>query len=294
MNTIKNFLKFLIILSLTVFFNTVFWSSWESIDEIWIIDDSKIELNSAHTWILNNTWEINDQNKTIKELNSEMKRLDKEIVTTNIKIHKLKSLNSISDFLRDDLNEEDIIKIKDITYTYNLHKEELEERLEKESNNLDEIEKLLIENKKEIYKELIPYIKKEKFKEYLEFIKNDLLILKETNQLKDSSIKKSILLKEKVDNIKGKIIEHKENISEKLRLLISEKIEEKVNEFKNSERFQNLETSQKEELVKQMIFKTDEMIEWLKEVEFKTTVLIQKIEIYTIIKEKLEIILLEI
>lgn len=303
--------KLLLLLSLTVFFNTVFWSTWETIEdnEILIINESDIELNSAYswelnniwelnnTWVLNNSWNLNDQNKTIKELNSEVKRLDKERVTANIKIYKLKSLTSISDFLKDDLSEIEISELKDITYTYNQHKEELEKRFKEESESLNEIwkiEKQLIENKKDIYKELIPYIKKEKFKEYLDFIKNDVLALKETTQIKDNTIKKNIILKEKVENIKEKIIEHKETISEKLKALITLKVNEKVNNFKLSERFKELELYQKEELIKKMIYKTDEVIESLSLVEYKTTVLIQKIEIYKLIKEKLEELLLEL
>lgn len=283
MKTSRYFFTLFILLIATVSSNTAFWSSWE------------IELNSASSA----SWELidEDKNKTIKELQSEVKTLDLEIKTNNIKINKLKRTLKIEDFFKTDLSLEEKINLKNFLDIYNYQKEKLAQTLEQESWKLEETENIVnevVENRKDIYKKLVPYVNKDKFSEYLEFIKQDLEILKENTGIKDDTIKKNTILKEKVETIKEKIEEHKEALILKLQELIDEKIEEKINSFKNSEKFLNLEKEQKENVVKSIMLKVDEQIEELNKLENKTSIWISKSEMYDIIKQKLQELLSEL
>ena len=277
-------ITFLVLLSIAVSQNTVFWSSWDS-QEI-------PELNSA-TWVI--TTEGNS--KTIKEGLTEVETLKLEEKKNNIKLSKLKRVLNIEDFFKLDLNLEQKDNLRNIMAIYNNHKNELEKKLETESERLNETEEIInevVENRMDIYKKLVPFVKTDKYKEYLEFIKEDIIILKENTGIKDDIYKKEVILKEKVDIIKEKIEEHEELLSQRLKDLITRKIDEKILSFTTNEKFIKLSKNEKEDVVKNIIFKTSSQIEKLEILENKTRIWVTKLQIYITIDEKLQKLLLEL
>ena len=277
-------ITFFVLFSIAVSQNTVFWSSWDS-QEI-------PELNSA-TWVI--TTEGNS--KTIKEGLTEVETLKLEEKKNNIKLSKLKRVLNIEDFFKLDLNLEQKDNLRNIMAIYNNHKNELEKKLETESERLNETEEIInevVENRMDIYKKLVPFVKTDKYKEYLEFIKEDIIILKENTGIKDDIYKKEVILKEKVDIIKEKIEEHEELLSQRLKDLITRKIDEKILSFTTNEKFIKLSKNEKEDVVKNIIFKTSSQIEKLEILENKTRIWVTKLQIYITIDEKLQKLLLEL
>lgn len=274
----KNFLIIIFVLILVVSQNTTFWASWE-------------------TNIVVSTWVIHiDSNKTIKELNAEVKKLNSEKKSTNIKIVKAKNKLNIQNFIKEELSEKEKYEVKELLYLYNAYKDQLNKKLESKSKELKETSQIknnIISNKKEIYNKLVPYIKKEKFNEYLDFIQIDLEVEIEKNEIIDSTIKKTTILNKKVENIKEKIIEHNKQLEEKLKIIISEKVDEKIKNFTSSSKYKLLDSNWKESVIKKLIYKTNFQVEELKSIEDKTSLLERKINIFEIIQEKLEKLLLE-
>ena len=235
--------------------------------------------------------------QTRKEGITEVETLNSEMKNNNRKLSQLKRILNIEDFFKLDLNIEQKENLKNIMAIYNSHKTELEKRLETESemlNETDEIINEVVENRKDIYKKLVPFVKVDKYKEYLEFIKEDIIILKENTGIKDDTYKKEVILKEKVDTIKEKIEEHKELLSQRLKDLITRKIDEKISSFTTSEKFIRLTKNEKEYVVKNIIFKTNSQIEKLQILENKTRIWVTKLQIYITIDEKLQKLLLEL
>ena len=250
------------------------------------------ELNSA-TWVIT----TEDNSKTIKEGITEVETLNSEMKNNNRKLSQLKRILNIEDFFKLDLNLEQKNNLRNIMDVYNNHKTELEERLETESEKLNETDKIIdevVKNRMDIYIKLVPFVKIDKSKEYVEFVKKDIIILKENTNIKDNIYKTEVILKEKVDTIKEKIEEHKELLSQRLKDLITRKIDEKILSFTTNEKFLNLTKNEKEDVVKNIIFKTNVQIEQLELLENKTRIWVTKLQIYITIDEKLQKLLLEL
>ncbi len=234
------------------------------------------------------SWNI-DNNKTIKQLTNEVKELKQEKKELNKKKLELQNILIKSWFLKDNLNPKVKERIKFIIDWYKIQKKQYEKLLISKSISLEstkEIKMKLIELKKELYANLVPYIEKDKLQEYLEFVKKDLYALKEDKDLKESSIKKNIILKEKVKKIKEKIIEHKKETQEILKEKIINKINKKIEELKNNKKFKKLTKEKKVKIINYIIKKVNKKIEEMKNIRNKTEILKTKIEIYQILKEK--------
>ena len=261
-------LKLLIFFIITVFTNTVFSASWD------------LESNLK-----------NDDSKTIKELKEEVETIDKEKEQTELRLNKLKRQVIISDFFRNDLNDIQKIELNTLALEYKETKEKLSEKLKTKSEKLHSTKntiKKLLENEKEIYKKLLPFIKIEKYEEYKDFIKKDLDIINQNSNLESEWIKKESIIKEKIDDIKEKIEEHNEILSNNLKEIVNKKIDQKLNELISKEKFQNLNWESKIKLFNKLIENIDIKKNKLEEKENKTRLLIKKIELYKIIVDRIK------
>ncbi len=236
------------------------------------------------------TWNINNSNnKTIKELHIEAIQLNKEQKQVNQKRLELQKLLIKSWFIKDNLNIKAKLFIKNIIEWYKLERKKLESLLLQKSNKLKstkEIKLKLINLKKNLYSNLVPYIKENKLKDYLEFVKKDLFTSKEYRDIKADSIKTNIILKEKINNIKEKILEHKRKTREILKKFILKKIDLKINLFKNNDNFKKLPLEKKEKIINYIIKRINEKIDKMINIENKTDILETKIEIYEIVRDK--------
>lgn len=258
---LKKIIKLHIFFIISVFcLNTAFWSSW-------IIND----------------W------KSIKQLNTEVKQLKIEKTKIDKKILELQTILKNSWFLKDNLSDISKIYIRRIIEKYDSERKKYETSLFKKSLWLKSTKNIrikLINLKKDLYMKLVPYINQKKLKDYLNFVKKDLYTLKEEKEIKDNSIKKNIILKEKVDKIKEKIIKHKEKTQKILKQLIIIKIDNKINQFKNNIKFINLDKNKKIILLSYIIKRIDDKIKEKENISNKTEILWIQIEIYKYLKEQ--------
>lgn len=269
----KNIFKILSLLFLLVVFDTTFSSSW------FLIENS------------------NDNKKTIVELKNEVNNLIIDRRWVNAKLLELKNETNITTYFRNNLTKSELWDLKYLMNIYYNTKDDLDIKLKQESQKLNKTEDIkedLLRNKKDIYKELVPYISKSKIKKYLEFIKKDIEVLKNKNNITDSKIKKNIILKEKVDFIKEKIIEHEKDFSKKLKHLIVWKIDTILLKFKLNNKFKKLSIKDKTIILNNILEKIQQKIDKLNNIENSTSILNTKIEIYNILKVNLDNMLLKI
>lgn len=279
--------KFLIIILAVVFSNTTFWSSWE------IVDNTEIQLNSADESIDNNDEnKKSDEWKKIRVLKSEVNTLNEQNEETNKKFDNLKKEILIARFFKTNLTNEEQEELSKLVLEYKETKDKLNKQLLLRSKTLENTEstiKKLLENEKEIYKNLIQFIQIEKYEEYKEFIKKDLNIINESSNLKSQTVKKESILENKINNIKEKIREHNELLSKKLKELVINKIDIKLKELINKETFKKLDKDSQIKLFEKLILNLKTKKEMLDTKENKTRLLVKKIELYKVIIKRIEL-----
>ena len=274
---------------LVVFSNTAFSSSWELSYSWSLVINSAEEITSSWTEIINKE---ENNIKTIKELKEEVKTIDEQKEISNKNLDILKKEILISKFFKIDLSVTEKVELNILVQEYKKIKEELNKQLLNQSQNLENTEetiKQLLENEKEIYKKLLSYIKIEKYEEYKEFIKQDIILINTNSTLESSLIKKETIIQNKVDDLKEKIEEHHNILNKKLVNLVNEKIDEKLNELIQKEKFKTLDKKSKIRLFEKLIDWIEVKSNTLKEKESKTRLLIKKIELYEVIIERINI-----
>ena len=251
----------------TVFFNTVFSSSWD------------IEILNTES-----TKSIKELNEWIEILNEINKELNKNFKTLN-KDFKLRS------FFKEYLAPSEI---KDIEYIINLYlssKNKIEIILDEKASNLEdtaEEKKILLNEKKEFYKSLLPFIKTDKIEEYLEYITLDVKILKEQKDISEKIIINNEKISTKVWKIEEIIKEHRAFLNEKFKVILEENINSKIENLKNNEKFTKLSKDLQEVVLNKILIKIKITISNGDNVADKTDALNKKLEIYKMIQEKLE------
>ena len=284
----KKTINILSLIILSVFSNTAFSSSWE-LNYSWsLVLNSAEEITSTWTETINNKDDI----KTIKELKEEVKTIDEQKEISDKNLDTLKKEILISRFFKTDLNETEKIELNILVQEYKKTKEGLNKQLSNQSQNLENTQetiKQLLENEKEIYKKLLSYIKIEKYEEYKEFIKQDIILINTNSTLESSIIKKETIIQNKVDDLKEKIKEHHNILNEKLINLVNIKIDEKLNELTQKEKFKILDQKSKIRLFEKLIDWIEIKSNTLKEKENKTRLLVKKIELYQVIIDRINI-----
>lgn len=208
------------------------------------------------------SWEtINDLKQSISLLQDKQK----EIYINN---PDLSSIEDIKWFLKFDLTDDQIIEVNKIIWEYNSYKESIK--------NDENYQGLLMSKKRETYKNITIYVKQDKLDEYLDYIKNNLETVKKDIDIKSEINKKQELLEAKVDAIKEKIKENKDEVENNLIDIINQKIDEKINNLKNNNDFQKLNLNKKKYVIAQIIKK----IEFKKESKIKSWNSIKEREIY--------------
>ncbi|GEM_PF-6520880 len=193
-------------------------------------------------------------------------------------------------FVKEDLSTEEKQSLQDIIYIYNSKRKELDLKLiekVKELNNTQELKQKLIELKKTFYNDVSIYVAHEKIDSFLEYIKGDIELNEKNKEVKEKLYKKSIIFKEKVDSIKGKIEENKKTLDERLYNLIKQKLSEKIVSLEAKEKYKNFTFEEKVILFEKILAKAKTKKQEL-EIRFKVTASIEKkIEIYTVIEQVL-------
>lgn len=224
---------------------------------------------------------------TIKELQQNIKVLEEKQWEISKKFSSdLWDIWEIQKFLKERLTETEIEEIKLIISNYNKSKE----KITNDNDNIDDIKELLLELKKDVYKKLIPYIEQWKLEDYLDYIKNTVETFKQWKDLDNEIDKNRELLEQKVSLIKEKIKVHENELKNEIDELINKKIDEKINIIRNNEKFKFLVLEKRKALISKTIEKINEK---LKNID-GTPENQKKIDIYNIVIQKLEEVLVEL
>lgn len=225
-----------------------------------------------------------DSKKTLKELKNNLDDLNEKKINLKEKVELIIQENwKFKSFLKDSLNEEDLWKIKSIISWYNSYSREKEKDLKDNIKNGEdsfEEKKLILINKKDAYKKIIPFIDENKLDDYLDFIKKDLVISKEKWDVNEQIFLNEEIITKKVEKLKEKIEKNKEIIDNKIEKVVKNKIEEKINFLKNSEEFNKLDKDNKKDIILKIIDKIKLKLslldnDWQSKINFN-----KKIEIY--------------
>lgn len=225
------------------------------------------------------------------ELKWEIKTIEIQKEETNKEFDDLKKDIIIAKFFKPNLSIIELNSLNKLVLEYKQTKDKLNNQLQKVSENLEntsETIQQLLENEKEIYKNLIPYIIIEKYEEYKEFIKKDLNIINQNSNLESEAIKKESIIKNKIEELKEKIEEHNQLLSEKLIVLINNKIDAKLNELILKDKFKQLDKISQNKLFEKLASSIEEKKADLELKENKTRLLVKKIELYKIIVDRIE------
>jgi len=243
-----------------------------------------------------------DDWKTIKENIEEIHTLDKENSELNSELSELNADYRLKAFLRKDLTLVELNKIRRIVSTYNTNRSRIELILFQKAKSLVPVlkeRKLLLEEKRIFYSGLIPYINTKFKSDYLEYIKWDAKIFNKQKNITTDLIAKKEILNNKVEILETKIQKHKDFINETLKKIIQSKLDEKITQLNQNERFIALSSSSKIKVLNKTIAKINIKIEKLKKPNINTwswkileilnnSLLDKKIQTFWIAVEKLE------
>ena len=223
--------------------------------------------------------------KTIKELTVEVKNIENSKNKQITELQNIKKNLFIDVFLKSKIFKTEDKKINKLVIKYKETKDLLNEKIKKTKKPKKLIKKLL-NNEKNIYKDLLPYTKKEKYEEYKSFVKKNLEILNKKVILEKKQENKEKIIKTKISKIKKKIIQHNKIINKKINEIINKKINEKLEIFINKEKFKKLKNSEKNLIFEKMLKKLWMKLTILNKNQEKNQ---KKIMIYKIIIEKIKI-----
>jgi len=204
-------------------------------------ESEEIELKSAE--------EIDDKDKTIKELEEEKEQLisDKAIVTNNFNAFILNNW-ALRKYFKQELSVEELQSIENIIITYNSKKAELESLLKNKATELQDtgwVAWELLELKKDLYISFLPFILIDQLWEYKQFIKADFTATKKDTDIQSDIYKKETIVEKKKIIIQEKIDASEQDLEAKKNKVIKSRINEKLVIYSQSERFQTLTIEQR-------------------------------------------------
>lgn len=233
----------------------------------------------------------NDSEKTIKELQENIKNLTVEKFSFKSKWESFRQENGkINDFIESPLSENDVKDIELLISNYYAWVELIEKSIEEKAKvleNTNELKQELLNSKIELFKKLVPYIKKDKLTDYLSYIKGNIEIEKNEKNITDEIFRHQWIIDIKLSAIKEKIEENRKVLEAKIEESVTLKVDEKISKILENEKFKLLNAESQVRVFEMTFQKISEKKEILKKIESKTTIIDKKIEIYTIVENKL-------
>jgi hypothetical protein len=156
----------------------------------------------------------------------------------------LSSVSDVKEFLKDDITISQIEEINKIIKDYNEFKVQ---------KDVLDYEKKLLNIKKETYKKIIIFVDTEKSQDYLDYIKDSLEAIKQDNIIKDEIYKNKEILDEKILVLKEKIKINNDEFESDINVLITTKIDEKLQSFKDNKDFQKLDLEKRKYILDRII-----------------------------------------
>lgn len=233
--------------------------------------------------------DLSDENKSIRQLKENITELDKNKTVIIDEIKKNNPIDNLTWYFKDNLNNSDLEEIKYIISSYIERRDELYLELENLAKNLDstdEIKNSLLEEKKILYKSLLPFISTYNYDNYLEYIRSETTLYNEKNWLESDIIRKNEIISNKVEILEEKITRHKSYIEDSLRIIVNERMEQKLEIIRNNDKFKELSYQEKIDFLDNTIYKIDGKISELEDLiqneSYQSNN--KKISIYTLVK----------
>lgn len=237
-------------------------------------------------------WDFNDEWKTIRELKENLVELDKEKDNIIDDINNIISIDQLKDFFVLNLTINNYSELESIVEKYNENRILLEKKfywIAKNLKSTDELKNQLIENKKDLYKKLVPYIRLDKKDEYLGYVKSDTLYYNEKKEIDASIIRNQELITNKVSSLEEKIKRHNTFLEERFSNLVEVRLNQKILQISQNQNFIELGSEAKIRVLEKTIYKIKDKISNFDENEQLSLWLTdQKIQIYKIAIKKLE------
>lgn len=228
---------------------------------------------------------------TIQEIKENLKNLEWSKTELSLETKILNKNDKLKTFFKEDLTLKDLKDIKYIIERYNIERNIIDNALLEKAKKLEDVSRekeLLILKKRDLYKELTPYIKSEEIPNYLEYIKGDAQLLKEKKEITEQIIVNNKILVNKVSSLEEKIKQNKEVLNTKIRILVENKVNEKINDLRNNKKYQDLTFELKKKVLDNMIDKIQINILSLENPGITTDTIQKKQEIYQILLDKLQ------
>lgn len=241
---------------------------------------------------------LSDEWKTIRELKESIEWLDKVKSELYNKLNDFNPDQKLKTFFRDDLVLADLDNLRKIIEQYIKNNSLLEEELSEKSKKLLDVTDIrikLLEEKKDLYKKMTPFIKSDSYQNYLDYIKSDTAIYSEKKEIDSSIYRKQEIINSKVTILEEKIKEHKTFLEDSLKTLVEWIMDEKINYLSNNKSFSELTNIEKTKILEKTTIKIQNNIDIMKNEALldNSTIFIKvnndkKIEIYNIVLKKLE------
>lgn len=199
--------------------------------------DESIDSSDQQNTVLETS---NDDTKTIWELKDNIKQLQEEKQDIDTQIKNLKESSDLGDFFRDDLTQSEINEVTQIIQSYKILNTRINRELIEAAEALEStttIKQEILEERKNLYKTLIPYIKIDKLSQYKQYIAGDANYLIEKKTVSENIVRKEEIIEQKVEHIENKIEENKKNIENILRDVIAQRIDEYLSNVSENEKF---------------------------------------------------------
>lgn len=198
------------------------------------------------------------EEKTIKEIKSDITTLDKQSLELDTNFKDLNSDYELKSFLKKWLSIIELNKIRRLVSDYNENKNKIDIVLYEKAKNIEstfEENKRLLEEKKKLYVWLTPYIDQDFKEDYLEYIKWDAEIFTKQKIVTTNIIKNKEILNSKVEALETKIKEHRSYIDTSVKNLVNKKLDEKIENLKNNPSFTKLDNESKIKVLDKTIVK---------------------------------------
>ncbi len=242
-------------------------------------------------WVYSFSWVISSSSWTIKEIKEKLYDLQNNQRDLKIESKSLYQDQRLRTFFRDNLRRSEIKSIEFIINNYTYKKNTTNKVLLEKAANLEDVtneKKSLLDQKKELYIRMTPYIKTSEMSRYLEYIKNDAKILKESKDIRTEIIVNNEILSTKVSIIEKRIEEHRNILNGALKIIVKQKIEQKINNLENNEKFKALRNELKLKVIEKTIVKVRILSSNLENDTDKSDIIIKKLEIYNLLLTELE------
>ena len=200
--------------------------------------------------------DFSDESKSIRELKENIEVLDKDKETIMSKIKEFNPTDNLKKYFKINLTDNELNELAIIINDYISRKNELENIFIEKSRLLEDvsdIKVILLEEKKQFYKNLLIFINADYYDEYLEYIKWDTVLYNEKKDLESDIIRKNEIINNKIEVLEKKITRHKTYLEDSLRILVKEKIDSKIDSLNKVESFNNLEKEKKIEILNKTI-----------------------------------------